>query len=73
MSPGTFGDVTFGDVDGFHVRCMAHLINPGVRECMAHLQEKMRAVKKHATRMRPLFKRRDPFEIVKKDLNIIFN
>lgn len=66
MSPGTFGDV-----DGFILRYMAHVTNLTVKEGMAHVHEKICAVRNLVVTMRWSVKRRDLFEMVNKELNIM--
>lgn len=57
-------------LDSFHVRCIAHVINIGVKECISSIDEEVGKIREAINTIKVSVKRRDVFEAVRKELKI---
>lgn len=65
LSPGQYPEV-----EGFHVRCLAHIINLAVKSCMGEVHDKIKKIRMLLSGMRSSVKRRDLFDKCRKELDV---
>lgn len=58
------------DPNSFHVRCMAHVNNLAVKECMLKVYSKIEKIRYLLSAIRASVKCRDLFESVSKELHL---
>ena len=63
-TPGMYASTSF------HTRCVAHVINLAVKECMSDIHSKIDKVRKLLNAIRASIKRRDVFDSVKLEFNM---